>query len=108
MTTYAGSGGCEPANGSAGGAGWWPRVENDGVTAPDDRPSAGAMAVLAPGVRVEVRNRLDGRWSRGFEVIATDDDDRYRLRRLSDGGELPVPFPLSEVRTERKRGTWWY
>jgi hypothetical protein len=63
--------------------------------------------VLTPGTRVEVRNRLDGDWSRGFVII--DGDARgYRLRRLSDGGELPLAFTDDEVRKERRRGTWWY
>lgn len=62
---------------------------------------------LAPGVRVEVRNRLDGRWTRGFEVVGHNTDG-YRLRRLSDGMELPLPFASEDVRRERRRGTWWY
>jgi hypothetical protein len=63
--------------------------------------------VLAPGTRVEVRNRLDGDWARGFEVINVDAEG-YRLRRLSDGGELPMRFHEDDIRKEKKRGTWWY
>ena len=63
--------------------------------------------VLTPGTRVEVRKRLDGEWARGFEVISASDDG-YRLRRLSDGGELPLLFSDDDVRKEKKRGTWWY
>ena len=74
-------------------------------------PAAGAddgEATLAPGTKVEVRSKLEARrWSRGFEVIA-EDPDGYRLRRLSDGEEMPVPFPADDVRKERKRGGWWY
>jgi hypothetical protein len=62
---------------------------------------------LAPGTRVEVRNRLDGDWSRGFEVISGDAHG-YRLRRLSDGVELPLTFGDEDVRKEKRRGTWWY
>jgi hypothetical protein len=63
--------------------------------------------ILPPGTHVEVRNRLDGRWVRGFEVMRTDGGG-YRLRRLSDGGELPVVFSDDDVRREKRRGTWWY
>jgi hypothetical protein len=64
-------------------------------------------ASLEPGTRVEVRNRLDGRWTKGFEVIEVSADS-YRLRRLSDGMELPLPFASESVRKERRTGTWWY
>jgi len=30
------------------------------------------------------------------------------VRRLSDGGELPLLFQDDDVRKEKKRGTWWY
>jgi hypothetical protein len=63
--------------------------------------------ILPPGTRVEVRNRLDGRWARGFEVIRAEGGG-YRLKRLSDGGELPLVFHDDDVRREKRRGTWWY
>ncbi len=66
------------------------------------RPTA-----LEPGTRVEVRNRLDGRWTKGFEVIEAGAES-YRLRRLSDGMELPLPFDAASVRKEKRAGTWWY
>jgi hypothetical protein len=63
---------------------------------------------LEPGSRVEVRNRLDGRWTKGFEVLARDPGG-YRLRRLSDGNELPLVFTDDDVRQEKRRsGMWWY
>ncbi len=67
----------------------------------------GTAEPLMPGARVEVRNRLDGRWARGFEVIGHSPGG-YRLRRLSDGMELPLPFAEADVRRERRRGMWWY
>ena len=65
--------------------------------------------LLAAGAAVEVRTRFDGHWARGFEVV-TVTDDGYRVRRLSDGLELPTQFAHQDVRLprERKRGTWWY
>jgi hypothetical protein len=63
---------------------------------------------LAPGTRVEVRRRLDGRWARGFEVITYGDDGLYRVRRLSDDVELPVQIVPDDIRQERKKSTWWY
>jgi hypothetical protein len=62
---------------------------------------------LAVGTHVEVRNRLNGEWARGFEIVRVDIEG-YRLRRLSDGGELPLAFGADDVRKEKKRGMWWY
>jgi hypothetical protein len=55
--------------------------------------------VLAPGTRVEVHCRYDQRWAAGFEVVAADSAG-YRLRRLSDGVELPATFSDGDVRAE--------
>jgi hypothetical protein len=64
---------------------------------------------LAPGTRVEVRKRFDASWARGFEVIDLTERG-YRLRRLSDGAELPASFADQDVRQEKKRShdMWWY
>ncbi len=64
---------------------------------------------LSRGTTIEVRTRFDGHWARGFEVVAVTDDG-YRVRRLSDGIELPTQIAHQDVRLprERKRGTWWY
>jgi len=62
---------------------------------------------LPPGTAVEIRRRLDGQWARGFEVIGAADDG-YRVRRLSDGQELPVVIAADDLRVQRKRSTWWY
>lgn len=75
-------------------------------------PIAGTLVevdeALEPGTRVEVRNRFDGRWSRGFEVAAVEEEG-YRLLRLSDLTTLPVTFGADTVRKERRRqGLWWY
>ena len=55
---------------------------------------------LPTGTRVQVRNRLDRRWSSGFEVDVPTDDG-YRLRRVSDNAVLPAAFPPAEVRPEQ-------
>ena len=63
---------------------------------------------LEAGMRVEVRRRFDQHWARGFEVVAVTESG-YRLKRLSDGIELPAEFAPEDVRRERKRqGMWWY
>ncbi len=63
---------------------------------------------LAPGTKVDVRNRYQGTWVRGFEV-ADVTDTGYRIRRLSDGSVLPELFIRDDVRRERKRqGFWWH
>ena len=82
----------------------------------DDQPNAMMSAVdpaergesLEPGMRVEVRRRFDQHWARGFEVVAVTESG-YRLRRVSDGQELPTEFSYEDVRREHKRqGLWWY
>lgn len=65
---------------------------------------------MEPGARVEVRNRLDGRWATGFEIVSSGPEG-HRLRRLSDGHELPMVFDDEAVRAERTRpgnNTWWF
>ena len=63
---------------------------------------------LPPGTRVEVRKRFDASWAHGFEVVGLGNDG-YRLRRLSDGYELPADFNPEEVRREKSRNDlWWY
>jgi metallophosphoesterase superfamily enzyme len=66
-----------------------------------------AMPALREGTHVEVRSTFDGSWVPGFEVVGVDEDGSYRLGRLSDGSELPAPFPPDSVRRERRRQTWW-
>jgi len=53
----------------------------------------------AVGTRVEVTNRFDRRWSRGFEV-AEIVGAGYRLRRLSDGRVIPAVFSAAELRAD--------
>ena len=51
---------------------------------------------------VEVRNRFEGGWSRGYlldEVISNGDTEVYRVRRSSDGSVLPLLFQRGEVRS---------
>jgi hypothetical protein len=63
--------------------------------------------LLAVGDPVEVRNRFDARWIRGFvvdEVVA----DGFHVRRLSDDQVIPSVFAREEVRREHRRGQWWY
>jgi hypothetical protein len=63
---------------------------------------------LAPGTKVDVRNRYQGTWVRGFEV-ADVTDAGYHIRRLSDGSVLGELFSRDDVRRERKRqGFWWH
>ncbi len=63
---------------------------------------------LSPGTKVDVRNRFQGTWVRGFEVAEVTDEG-YRIRRLSDGSVLGELFVRDDVRRERKRqGFWWH
>lgn len=54
---------------------------------------------LTKGTRVQVRNRFDGSWSRGFEVFQSRRNG-YLLRRLSDRQVLPVTFDPPDLRRE--------
>jgi hypothetical protein len=62
---------------------------------------------LEPGARVEVLQRFESRWARGFEIVEAVDAG-YRVRRRSDNAELPAVFAAADVRRERRRDTWWY
>ena len=63
--------------------------------------------LLPAGTRVDVRNTLDGRWTKGFEILEAGPAG-YRLRRASDGRTLPTTFSTDDVRREKRSGTWWY
>ena len=76
-----------------------PLVDVDHADEPD-------TALLEAGTKVEVKRRFDAKWSRGFEVL-DHTAGLYRLRRLSDGATLPVPFDAADVRPERRNNTWW-
>jgi hypothetical protein len=57
---------------------------------------------LRRGDRVQVRSRFDGRWVSGFSVSHVfRNATEIRLRRLSDGTELPAAFEDGEVRAIR-------
>lgn len=62
---------------------------------------------LEPGTRVDVRDRFQGRWARGFE-IASVTEDGYEVRRLSDSSIVPGRFGREELRRESRRQTFWW
>lgn len=55
-----------------------------------------AVHQLTVGTRVEVRNRFESSFCSGFEISGVDDG--YRIRRTSDGVELPARFGDDEIR----------
>ena len=64
-------------------------------------------ALLVTGDQVEVRTRFDGRWARGFEIAGVTADG-FRVRRRSDGRELPGTFGAGDIRRRRPRPSpWW-
>jgi len=64
----------------------------------DHETRDGPDAVTIPvGVRVELLNRFEQRWVRGF-AIASCGAGEFQLRRLSDGHVLPAWFPATSVR----------
>lgn len=62
------------------------------------------MAELTVGTRVEVRNRFESSFCPGFEI--TDVADGYRVRRMSDGVQLPATFGWDEIREAADRWEW--
>lgn len=77
---------------------------------PINTPATQPINLLGVGTHVEVKNRLDGRWSRGFE-IAAHVNDGYRIRRTSDDTVLPTVFTTDQVRArpgEQENNTWWF
>ena len=79
------------------------------VTSGGGEPAdSGVRSPLPPGTKVDVRNRYQGTWVRGFE-IAEATAEGYRIRRLSDGSILGDLLSRNDVRRERKRqGFWWH
>jgi hypothetical protein len=62
---------------------------------------------LQSGDRVEIRRRFDDQWTPGFEVIDVSDAG-LRVKRVSDGAELPALFHADEVRPEASRDRRWW
>lgn len=56
----------------------------------------------APGTPVEVWARYTESWARGFEVSSCTEEG-YRVRRCTDGVELPVVIAHGDVRVEHGR-----
>src|SRR4051812_13851208 len=72
-----------------------------GVMAPSDHDTPW----LPQGTPVQVRDRFEFAFRSGFEVSAATGAG-YRLRRRSDGVELPAEFPATDVRPESKPSSW--
>lgn len=71
-------------------------------------PEPSARSPLAPGTQIDVRNRYQGTWVRGFEVAEVAEQG-YRIRRLSDGTVLDELFSRDDLRRQRNRqGFWWH
>jgi hypothetical protein len=58
-----------------------------------------AIHPLDPGTPVAVYNASLSSWTSGFQ-IATRNNSRYRLRRLSDQAVLPGEFTREDLRWE--------
>jgi len=81
-------------------------------TAGVDREEVGTTAQdmskegwLPRGTPVQVRDRFEFAFRSGFEVSSATAAG-YRLRRRSDGVELPIDFAANDVRPEAKRSSW--
>jgi len=83
------------------------RLSNASTASPAGRPWRLFMGqsrhsevdeLLPVGTEVNVRTQYLGSWTTGFVVVAQLEDG-YRLRRLSDGSELPGEFARTDVRS---------
>ena len=61
----------------------------------------GTVTVLSSGTEVEVLTRFEPHWTTGFEIASVGGDDRFLLRRRSDGAVLPASFGAHELRPRR-------
>ena len=60
---------------------------------------------LPRGTPVQVRDRFEFAFRSGFEVSDATDAG-YRLRRRSDGVELPIAFSMKDVRRDSTGKNW--
>lgn len=60
---------------------------------------------LPRGTPVQVRDHFEFAFRSGFEVSSSTPAG-YRLRRRSDGAELPIDFPSGDVRAETQGSSW--
>jgi hypothetical protein len=60
---------------------------------------------LPQGTPVQVRDRFEFAFRSGFEVSETTEVG-YRLRRRSDGVELPAEFAIKDVRPDSGAAAW--
>jgi hypothetical protein len=65
-----------------------------------DRGRPDDQAGLPSGVRVQVRNRFDGAWASGYQVLAAQPGGGYLVRRMSDHSVLPMTFADAELRLD--------
>lgn len=63
----------------------------------DVPPETERHRALPAHLRVQVRNRFNGDWVSGFEIVAAGPTG-YWLRRSSDRAALPVEFRAGDVR----------
>ncbi len=62
----------------------------------DTTPAADSFL---PGSRVEVRTRFEGQWAGGYEYLGVGDGG-VRVRRRSDGFEIPRHFENDDIRPQ--------
>ncbi|MEY2469251.1 MAG: hypothetical protein QOF21_1949 [Actinomycetota bacterium] len=62
--------------------------------------------LLQHGMHVEIRQRFDRRWVRGF-LVETVNAEGYEVRREHDGVLLPERFQAEDVRIEKRRFHFW-
>jgi len=60
---------------------------------------------LPQGTPVQVRDRFEFAFRSGFEVSRSTGGG-YRLRRRSDGVELPIEFTVDDVRPDNPGKGW--
>ena len=55
---------------------------------------------MSIGVRVQIRNGVDGAWTSGYQVFAVEPCGCYLVRRTSDHSVPPITFVDAELRLD--------
>ena len=72
----------------------------------DDESKARPLAI---GDAVEVRDKFERSWVRGFKVSKVNlENYLVWVTRNSDGLSMPEPFKIEDVHKEKKKNMWWF
>jgi hypothetical protein len=66
---------------------------------------------LKIGDKVEIKNKFDGDWSRGYIISRVDTsstgDEIFYVKRAAEIHEIPQHFTSDHIRKAKKKNMWW-